>query len=93
MLPTWLSGKEATCQCRRRGFGPWVEKTSLEWEMAPTPVFLPEKFHGQRSPAGYSPWGPKELAMTERLITHKLSRRARASEGEGSPSGQPQWVG
>ena len=29
-----------------------------------TPVFLPVKFHGQ-SLAGYSPWGPKELDMTE----------------------------
>ena len=36
---------------------------SLEEEMA-TPVFLPEKFHGQRSLAGYSPWGRKELGMT-----------------------------
>ena len=25
-----------------------------------TPVFLPEKFHAQRSLAGYSPWGQKE---------------------------------
>ena len=33
-LPTLLSGKEATCQCRRHGFDPWVEKISLEWEMA-----------------------------------------------------------
>ena len=24
-----------------------------------TPVFLPGEFHGQRSLAGYSPWGPK----------------------------------
>ena len=29
------------------------------------PVFFPEKSHGQRSLAGYSPWGCKELAMTE----------------------------
>ena len=26
-----------------------------------------EKFHGQRSLAGYSPWGHKELDMTEGL--------------------------
>ena len=32
-----------------------------------TPVFLPEKFHGQRSLVGYSPWGPKELHTTEWL--------------------------
>ena len=38
--------------------------------MQPTPVFLPEKFHGQRSLAGYSPWGRKESVSTERLSTH-----------------------
>ena len=26
----------------------------------PTPVFLPGESHGQRSLAGYSPWGHKE---------------------------------
>ena len=39
----------------------------LEEEMATTPVFLPGEFHGQRNLAGYSPWGPKELDMTEQL--------------------------
>ena len=33
----------------------------LEKEWQPTPVFLPGEFHGQRSLAGYSPWGCKEL--------------------------------
>ena len=33
----------------------------------PTPVFLPGEFHGQRSLAGYSPWGHKESDMTEQL--------------------------
>ena len=48
---------------------------SLGWEdpleegMTPTPVFLPGESHGQRSVAGYSPWGHKELDMTEQ-ITH-----------------------
>ena len=31
----------------------------------PTPVFLPGKSHGQRSLAGYSPWGHNELDRTE----------------------------
>jgi len=31
------------------------EEDPLEEEMATTPVFLPGKFHGQRSLAGYSP--------------------------------------
>ena len=30
---------------------------ALKKEMATTPVFLPQKSHGQRSLAGYSPWG------------------------------------
>ena len=33
----------------------------------PTPVFWPGEFHGQRSLAGYSPWGHKESDMTERF--------------------------
>ena len=33
--------------------------------MATTPVFLPGKLHGQRSLAGYSPWGHKESYATE----------------------------
>ena len=30
----------------------------------PSPVFLPGKFHGERSLVGYSPWGCKESDMT-----------------------------
>ena len=40
---------------------PWRRK----WES--TPVFLPGEFHEQRSLAGYSPWGHKELDVTEWL--------------------------
>ena len=32
--------------------------------MEPTLVFLPRRFHGQRSLAGYSPWSHKESDMT-----------------------------
>ena len=40
----------------------------LAWKIQqPTLVFLPGKSHGLRSLAGYSPWGHKELDMTERL--------------------------
>ena len=35
-----------------------------------TPVLLPGKPCGRRSPVGYSPWGRKELDMTERLHFH-----------------------
>ena len=36
----------------------------------PTPIFLPEKSHGQRSLVGYSPRGCKESDMTKQLYTH-----------------------
>ena len=39
-------------------------------EWPPTPVFLPGEVHGQRSLAGYSPWGHKESDTTERLSLH-----------------------
>ena len=67
-FPDDTSGKEPSCQCRgpkRRGFKPWVGKTTWRREWQPTPVFLPGKPHGQRSLAGYSPWGRKELDTTE----------------------------
>ena len=35
-----------------------------------TPVLLPEEFHGQRSLAGYRPWGCKESDTTEHA--HKI---------------------
>ena len=43
------------------------QEDHLEREILPTPEFLPGKVHGQRSLAGYSPWGHKEWDMTERL--------------------------
>ena len=30
---------------------------SWRWASQPTPILLPGEFHGQRSLAGYSPWG------------------------------------
>ena len=44
-----------------------MAKYILEKEWQPTPVFLHEKSHGQRSLVGYSPWACKESDMTERL--------------------------
>ena len=39
----------------------------LDWrrEWQPTPIFLPGVSHGQRSLAGYSPWGLRESDPTE----------------------------
>ena len=75
-FPGGTRGKESTCQSRRQkrcAFDAWVrngQEDPLEWEMAPTPVFLPEKFRGQRNLVGYSPLVCKDLDTTEQLSTH-----------------------
>ena len=65
--PWWLSGKEFTCQCRSHEFDPWVERIPWKKKQQPTPEFLPEKSYGQRSLAGYSPWGSQKSDTTEQL--------------------------
>ena len=45
---------------RRDRFDPWARKIPWRSAWQPTPVFLPGESHGQRSLAGYSPWGCKE---------------------------------
>ena len=62
------SGKEPACQCRRtkrHWFSSWVGKMPWRRKWQPTPIFLPGKSHGQKSLAGYSPWGRKEVDMTK----------------------------
>ena len=45
----------------------WVERIPWRRERLPIPVDLPREFHGERSLAGYSPWGWKESDTTKRL--------------------------
>ena len=51
----WLRGKESTCNARDTG-----GEDPLEEEMATHSNILAGNSHGQRSLAGYSPWGHKE---------------------------------
>ncbi|CAI9158409.1 unnamed protein product [Rangifer tarandus platyrhynchus] len=59
--------KKCFLQCRRPRFNPWVGKILWRRKWQPTLVFLPGEFYEQRSLAGYSPWGGKELDTTEPL--------------------------
>ena len=43
----------------------------------PTPVFLPGKFHGQRSLVGSSPWGSKEWDVIKWLSTRTYTHAAK----------------
>ena len=49
--------EESACNAADPGLIPASGQSSGEG-MAPTPVFLPGEFHGQRSLVGYSSWGP-----------------------------------
>ena len=56
-LPRGLKWWRVCLQCGRPRFNPWVWKIPRRRAWLPTPVFVPGKCHGQRSLAGYSPWG------------------------------------
>ena len=64
MSPTGFS---SFCQFIRESLHP------RKWQ--PTSVFFPGKFHGQRSPAGYSPWGCKELGTTAGLNSNNIPKK------------------
>ena len=66
-LPWWLRWWRIGLQCRRPRFHSWVGRIPWRREWLPTSVVLPGEFHGQRSLAGYNPWGHKESDVTEWL--------------------------
>ena len=71
-LPRCPSRLRIRLQCRRYRrwvFDPWVRKILWRREWQPTLVFLPGEFHEQRRLVAYSPWGHKEVHMTE-WVTH-----------------------
>ena len=68
-IPWWFRDKESTCNggdAEDTGSNPWVRKIPWKKKWQPTPVFLPGKSHGQRSPAGYSPWGHKRVGYNNK---------------------------
>ena len=68
-----------------------VGKVPWRRQWQPTPVFLPGESQGQRSLAGYSPWGHKEPDTTERLI---LLLKEVCKDGQTGPQlqGSPQQL-
>ena len=72
MLPRWYSGIKSTWKSRRCGFDPWVGKIPWSGKWQPASVFLPRKFHGQRSVAGYSPWGHSQTWLSMHACIDKI---------------------
>ena len=58
-----------------------TQKRRRQWH--PTPVLLPGKSHGRRSPVGCSPWGCSESDRTEQLHFHFSP--SCIGEGNGNP--------
>ena len=104
----WSGGKESACQyrrCRWRRFNPRVGRIPWKRKWQAAPVFLLRKPHGQKSLAGYSPWGPEESDTTEQwLHTHSpIARGPRSvcfslglsqmAEASGQPPSLPPVAG
>ena len=63
-LPASLEGKRNSSSIP--GLGRLIP-SRRKWQ--PTPVFMPGKFHGQRSLAGYSPWGRGQTHTEHTCVT------------------------
>ena len=80
MLPTPLfmgfpggsDGKESTCNMRDLGSIPGLGRSPGGGHGHPPQYSCLENPHGQRSLAGYNPWGHKESDPTEGLNIHIL---------------------
>ena len=63
-FPGDSDGKESAYSAGDLGSNPGLGRSPGGGNGNP-PVFLPGKYHGQRSLVGYSPWGCKEPDMIE----------------------------
>jgi len=59
--------KESACNAGDLGSIPESRRSPGEENGNPLQLFLPGESHGQRSLAGYGPWGHKELDITWHL--------------------------
>ena len=81
-----------TGSARDTGFDPWVRKISWSKKWQPIPVFLPGRYHGHRSLAGYSIWGHKQSDMTEWLNTHTHTHTHTHTESSWWSLGAMMWL-
>ena len=69
-FPGGSAGKEFSCNVGGLGSIPGVGRSPEEENGYPLQYSSLENPHGQRILVGFSPWGHKELDMTEQLSTH-----------------------
>ena len=80
-FPGVSDGKESACKAGDVVFISGLGRSLEEGMATHSRYSCLENPHGQRSLAGYSPWGRKESATTEQLSTaqHSLCKRSAAS--------------
>ena len=100
-FPGGWNSKESTCNVGDLGLTPVLGRSSEGGHGKPLQYSCLENSYGERSTAGYSPWGHKESDTTERLSTALHSRRelfsfqtceARKSKPATQRSGSSPWV-
>ena len=69
MIPCGSVDKESACNAEDLGLIPGLGRSPGGGHGNPLQYSCQENPHGQRSLAGYSPWGCKELDMPEQLST------------------------
>ena len=87
-LPGGTVGKNLPANAgnaRDFGFNPWVGQIPWRRKSQLASVFLPGKFHRQRSLSGYSPQGCKESDGTERVHARAHVRARTHTRGLGLP--------
>ena len=71
-FPDGSDGKESACNAADSGLIPGLGRSPGEGNGYPVQCSCLENPHGQRSLAGYSPWGYKDPDTTERLKHHQV---------------------
>ena len=86
-FPGGSVGKESACNAEDLGSVPGLGRSPGGGHGNPLQYSCLENPHGQRSLAGCSPWGRKELDMSERLSTAhiELSHICRVASKDHSP--------
>ena len=84
-MAQWVKNLPATQETQRHRFDPWVRKIPGRRAWQPTPVFLPEESHGQRSLTGC-----KESDVTDATehSTQRVSSTGNAREMDRGGDGE-----
>ena len=83
-----MFGKEYACNARELGSIPVLGRSPGGGQDDPLQYSCLENLHGERNPAGYSPWGCKESDTTEHIYTVRHTGRIYRGlneSGQGHP--------